>query len=207
MARLLIKLLGEARGNAVWSAIVKICQWGWPFVLSALTWLAGWFKHAPMWQVWNKKGDKNPKHKTKEEQISESVEEIAKRNFPERFQPDEADNPIAKKQFAKKMLGVELRELQEHLNNAMNTSRFVFKGDLKEKEWQTTKALFASTESLLKTLLTEAEASLFSVATPAPIKEISDDPYFSESRMDWQWHVNYIIVKRDELKKIIERLG
>jgi Zn-finger domain-containing protein len=78
---------------------------------------------------------------------------------------------------------------------------------LKEKEWQTTKALFASTESLLKTLLTEAEASLFSVATPAPIKEISDDPYFSESRMDWQWHVNYIIVKRDELKKIIERLG
>jgi hypothetical protein len=52
MVKLLIKLLGEARGNAVWDAIRRICQWGWPAMLSVLTWFAGWFKHAPTWQVW-----------------------------------------------------------------------------------------------------------------------------------------------------------
>ncbi len=29
-----------------------IRNWGWPAMLTALTWFAGWFKHAPMWQVW-----------------------------------------------------------------------------------------------------------------------------------------------------------
>jgi hypothetical protein len=103
MGKLLIKLLDEARGNAVWDTIVRICQWGWPAMLTVLTWLVGWFKHAPMWQVWiavgfvcfvcytiailvNRMKDKNQvektKCKTKEERNKELIDKIARCNLP-----------------------------------------------------------------------------------------------------------------------------
>jgi hypothetical protein len=49
MGKLLIKLLGEARGNATWDFIRN---WVWPAMLTGLTWFVGWFKKAPIWQAW-----------------------------------------------------------------------------------------------------------------------------------------------------------
>jgi hypothetical protein len=125
MVRLLIKLLGEARGNAVWDAIVRICQWGWPFVLTAFTYFWGILKHSQIWQLWgpviivclvsyaiaiwlHKRRNHNPieksKRKTKEERNKETVDIIARRAFPERFESEspETDKPFQPDDQARK---------------------------------------------------------------------------------------------------------
>jgi hypothetical protein len=69
MGKLLIKLLDEARGNAVWGTIVRICQWGGQIAILV-----------------NKKKDKNQvektKCKTKEERNKELIDKIARCNLP-----------------------------------------------------------------------------------------------------------------------------
>ena len=211
----------DIKGNAKWDFI----KLGAIAMIAGLAAFVRFLGHAPLWQVLTVYvatfalvglvvllfQKRNPAKYKKE-----TVEEIARRNFPERFEPaidlkpaekSEADKLVIKKQFAKKMLGAELEALQARLNNAMNISRWQFKDDLKDKELQTTRTLFVSTESLLKTLLTEAEAARFSIATGKPVKEVTDDPYNAESRMDWQWHINCIIAKRDKLEEIMKELG
>jgi hypothetical protein len=118
-----------------------------------------------------------------------------------------ADKLVEERRLTKELLGYRLRALEYRLWEAKEHSCYEFEGDVKDKAWESTKKLIKETEDCIRKRLTESEAALFYVARSAPIKEILDDPYDGQKRMDWIWHVNSITAKRDALVEIIKRFG
>jgi len=173
------------------------------FSLLWITWPTGLFLLGIL--VFNSIREGKERTRLKIIHIDDTVEKVLRAEKLK--EKSEADKSVATKQFAKKELSGYLLKLQERLNNAMNTSRFEFKDDLKDKEWQTTKELFARTEAVLKALLSDAESSIFRIAGPKPPPEPKHYDVFTFTIRDWQWQIDCIISKRDELKRIIERLG
>jgi hypothetical protein len=105
------------------------------------------------------------------------------------------------------ILGHKLLTLDNRLDEARKISEYKFESELKDKEWEITNKIFTETQSALSKYLTTSEASIFIIATPGPVNLKGQDPYLRQRVVDWHWHVNCIIAKKDELKKIIERLG
>jgi hypothetical protein len=118
----------------------------------------------------------------------------------------EADKLVIAKQAAKELLGFRLRALEYRLQESRELNNYEFEGERKAKQWEATSRVFEETETCLRKHLTEAEGALFYIAKSAPIQEINNDPYFGQRRMDYAWHYNCIIAKRDCLAEILKRL-
>lgn len=118
----------------------------------------------------------------------------------------EADKLVTAKQTAKHSLGNSLMSFQRRLQEAKNISRYEFEDDVRKREWELTNSLFGATEENIGFLLTNAEVALFRDARPAPLPDPEKYDIFTTREQEWQWHVNFIIAKKDELKRIIERI-
>jgi len=100
-----------------------------------------------------------------------------------------------------------LLELQTRLYEAKQISRYEFVDDLRKKEWESTNLIFNAIDRHLDVLLTSAEVAFFRDARPSPPPPPESYDMFTEREQEWLWHINFITVRKDELKKILERLG
>lgn len=119
----------------------------------------------------------------------------------------EADKLVLAKQAAKDLIGGKIMLLDNRLIEARNLSMYEFVNEVKANEWETTQKIFNDVERILLVNLTLAELGRFRAAHGASVKEITDDPYFAERRMDKAWHYNCILAKRDVLIEIVKELG
>jgi hypothetical protein len=137
----------------------------------------------------------------------EAAEMVIKELNAKLSEKSEADKLVTSRQMAKEFIGYHLLSLHNRRNEALGISRLEFEGELQKKEWEKTSELFERIRESLGKYLTSAESSIFLMAMPAALK--NPDKYDSHTykTMEWQWHVNYIEAKINELKKIVEKLG
>jgi len=128
---------------------------------------------------------------------------------PRRKPPDTPESEDAARKRAKEVLGVSLISILERIDAAEQIDQHQFSGELYKQEWTTTDNLFRSIESVLAKVLTLSEVAFFRDAPVSPLPDPHDirSGSLSASRRNWQWHINVLTAKRDELKRIIEKQG
>lgn len=107
----------------------------------------------------------------------------------------------------KDVLGKALGDILDRLDMAERIDRYHFADELYKKEWTMTGDLFLAIETELAKALTLSEAGLFRDAPVAPLPDTNDYGSLNTSMRNWQWHINVLMAKRDELKRIIEKQG
>ncbi len=187
----------EGRMN-YWFAVIPVGLWVAWFIYHVMK-----SAHNLYLKEWEKAENERAKHDGEKAALQSENQSITEKLA----EKSEADKLVLERQGAKNTLGIDLMALNKRLGEAREISRYDFVDKVKDDAWTATNELFFKVQSDLALKLTLAEYSRFNITVGESVKEITDDPYHGQRKMDWLWHYNCILAKREKLAEIIKELG